>query len=111
MKNDTISMADDNIAGTYTRFPIVLTKGSGSTLWDEEGRRYTDFIVGIATSFFGISTTGISLTSSSIITSSLICSGETACFSVGGEGIGLQAVRRRLIAIKRIFFIFFVDYF
>ena len=48
MKNDTISMADDNIAGTYTRFPIVLTKGSGSTLWDEEGRRYTDFIAGIA---------------------------------------------------------------
>ena len=48
MKNETISMAEDNIAGTYARFPIVLTKGSGCTLWDEEGRRYTDFIAGIA---------------------------------------------------------------
>ena len=48
MKNDTIKMADDHIAGTYARFPIVITKGSGSTLWDEEGRRYTDFIAGIA---------------------------------------------------------------
>ncbi len=48
MKNDTMTMADSYIAGTYTRFPIVLTKGSGSTLWDEEGRQYTDFIAGIA---------------------------------------------------------------
>ena len=48
MKTDTKKMADDNIAGTYARFPIVLTKGSGSTVWDEEGRQYTDFIAGIA---------------------------------------------------------------
>jgi len=48
MKTDTRKLADDHIAGTYTRFPIVLTKGSGSTVWDETGRQYTDFIAGIA---------------------------------------------------------------
>jgi acetylornithine/N-succinyldiaminopimelate aminotransferase len=53
MKTDTKKLADDYIAGTYTRFPIVLTKGSGSTLWDEEGRQYTDFIAGIAVCSLG----------------------------------------------------------
>ena len=53
MKTDTKKLADDHIAGTYTRFPIVLTKGSGSTVWDEEGRQYTDFIAGIAVCSLG----------------------------------------------------------
>jgi len=53
MKTDTKKIADDYIAGTYARFPIVLTKGSGSTVWDEEGRQYTDFIAGIAVCSLG----------------------------------------------------------
>lgn len=36
------------IAGTYKRFPIVLTEGKGCTLRDAEGRTYTDFVAGIA---------------------------------------------------------------
>ncbi|MCP3953257.1 MAG: acetylornithine transaminase [Desulfobacterales bacterium] len=48
MNYDTQKMADEHIAGTYARFPIVLTRGSGSTVWDEDGRQYTDFIAGIA---------------------------------------------------------------
>jgi acetylornithine aminotransferase len=27
---------------------VVFTRGSGSTLWDENGKRYTDFVAGIA---------------------------------------------------------------
>jgi acetylornithine aminotransferase len=47
---DRPSMAQANavIAKTYKRFPVVLTRGSGSTLWDENGKRYTDFVAGIA---------------------------------------------------------------
>jgi acetylornithine aminotransferase len=47
---DRPSMAQANavIAKTYKRFPVVLTRGSGSTLWDEDGKRYTDFVAGIA---------------------------------------------------------------
>jgi len=44
----TKKLADTYIAGTYARFPIVLAKGSGCNVWDEEGRQYTDFIAGIA---------------------------------------------------------------
>ncbi len=48
MKTETIQKADTFIAATYARFPIVLTRGKGCTLWDEAGRRYTDFVAGIA---------------------------------------------------------------
>lgn len=43
-----IDKADQVIAKTYKRFPIVITKGKGCTLWDIEGRSYTDFVAGIA---------------------------------------------------------------
>jgi len=48
MKNDIINKADKVIAATYTRPPIVITRGKGCTLWDSEGRAYTDFVGGIA---------------------------------------------------------------
>lgn len=48
MKNDTIKIADTVIAATYKRFPLVLTKGKGCTVWDTAGRSYTDFVAGIA---------------------------------------------------------------
>jgi acetylornithine aminotransferase len=43
-----MAQANEVIAKTYKRFPVVLTRGSGSTLWDENGKRYTDFVAGIA---------------------------------------------------------------
>lgn len=43
-----IDKADQVIAKTYKRFPIVITRGKGCTLWDTEGRSYTDFVAGIA---------------------------------------------------------------
>jgi len=46
---DTIMHTSDRvIAATYKRFPIVLERGQGCTLWDTRGRRYTDFVAGIA---------------------------------------------------------------
>ncbi|PSR16306.1 aspartate aminotransferase family protein [filamentous cyanobacterium CCP3] len=38
---------------TYGRFPIALTKGRGSVVWDDQGRRYLDFVAGIATCTLG----------------------------------------------------------
>ena len=43
-----IQTADEVMAATYTRFPIVLTKGQGCRVWDSEGKIYTDFVAGIA---------------------------------------------------------------
>lgn len=43
-----------NICNTYNRFEVVLTKGSGSILVDENGKEYIDFSSGIGTNIFGI---------------------------------------------------------
>ena len=48
MKNDLIARADRVLAATYKRFPLVIERGQGSTLWDTDGRAYTDFVAGIA---------------------------------------------------------------
>jgi len=48
VKSEIINKADKVIAKTYNRFPIVITKGKGCTLWDSDGRTYTDFVAGIA---------------------------------------------------------------
>jgi len=38
---------------TYARFPITLTKGEGSFVWDSEGHKYLDFCSGIAVCSLG----------------------------------------------------------
>ena len=48
MKTNIINRADKVIAKTYNRFPIVITRGKGCTVWDIEGHAYTDFVAGIA---------------------------------------------------------------
>ena len=42
------------IAGTYARFPVVLTHGSGSLVYDEAGKEYIDMGSGIAVNAFGV---------------------------------------------------------
>lgn len=42
------SRANAVIANTYARYPISFVKGEGATLWDTEGKAYTDFVSGIA---------------------------------------------------------------
>ncbi len=43
------------VAGTYSRFDAVINRGSGSTLYDEDGKKYIDFGSGIAVNTFGAS--------------------------------------------------------
>ena len=45
---EIIKKADQVIAKTYKRFPMVIEKGKGCMLWDTEGKKYTDFVAGIA---------------------------------------------------------------
>jgi acetylornithine aminotransferase len=54
-----MEQADRVIAKTYKRFPIVLEKGRGCTLYDTRGRRYTDFVAGIAVCNLGHSHPGV----------------------------------------------------
>ena len=48
MTDTIMNTADQVMAATYKRFPIVLERGQGCTVWDTQGRRYTDFVAGIA---------------------------------------------------------------
>lgn len=48
MTDTIMRTADRVIAATYKRFPVVMERGQGCTLWDTQGRRYTDFVAGIA---------------------------------------------------------------
>ena len=38
---------------TFTRVPLVLTRGKGSRVWDSTGKEYLDFVAGIATNTLG----------------------------------------------------------
>jgi len=46
--NELMERADRVIATTYGRFPVVLTRGQGCTLYDSNGKAFTDFVAGIA---------------------------------------------------------------
>lgn len=48
MQEEIIKKGQQYLANTYNRFPIVVTKGQGSWIWDLNGRRYLDFLSGIA---------------------------------------------------------------
>lgn len=48
MNAEIMNKSDMVIASTYARFPIAVIKGDGCTLWDADGKKYTDFVAGIA---------------------------------------------------------------
>jgi len=37
----------------YTRYPVVLTRGEGASIWDADGRRYLDFFPGWGCNLLG----------------------------------------------------------
>ena len=43
-----IELSNQYIANTYSRFPVVIVKGSGCKVWDIDGREYLDFVAGLA---------------------------------------------------------------
>lgn len=43
-----IELTDLNVASTYKRFPIALVRGEGEWLWDADGKKYLDFVSGLA---------------------------------------------------------------
>ena len=56
---DTVTTADQCIAATYKRFPVVFSKGMGATLWNPEGDAFTDFVAGIAVCNLGHAHPGV----------------------------------------------------
>lgn len=48
-----IDSHQQHVLPTYGRFPLVLTRGEGTRVWDDAGRAYLDFCSGIAVCALG----------------------------------------------------------
>lgn len=46
-------MGKEYVMNTYSRYPIALVRGKGSTVWDTEGQSYLDLVAGIAVNNVG----------------------------------------------------------
>src|SRR5262249_56382630 len=49
----TIDLFQRYVIGNYTRYPVCLTRGEGSLVWDAEGHRYLDFFPGWGCNLLG----------------------------------------------------------
>lgn len=59
MMREIMTQADRVMARTYMRQPVVLTRGEGATVWDADGKAYTDFVAGIAVCNLGHAHPGV----------------------------------------------------
>lgn len=50
---EIISQADKCLTPNYTRQPLVFVKGKKTQLWDTEGKKYLDFVSGLAVTNLG----------------------------------------------------------
>ena len=50
---ETIGLFDKYVIGNYRRYPVCLTRGEGSYVWDAEGKRYLDFFPGWGCNLIG----------------------------------------------------------
>ena len=50
---EAISKTKEYVMNTYSRYPIAMVRGKGSWVWDTEGKKYLDFITGIAVNNLG----------------------------------------------------------
>lgn len=48
-----LAWGKENVMNTYGRLPIAMVKGSGSWVWDSEGKKYLDFVTGLAVTSLG----------------------------------------------------------
>jgi predicted acetylornithine/succinylornithine family transaminase len=46
MKQATLEQFQRYVIGNYTRYPVCLVRGEGSSVWDDEGNRYLDLFPG-----------------------------------------------------------------
>ena len=43
-----MALSEQYVAHTYARYPVVLVRGKGTRVWDQEGEEYLDFVSGLA---------------------------------------------------------------
>src|SRR5215472_13622103 len=52
-ESETRQLFEEYVVPTYSRYDVVLVRGQGSRVWDEDGKGYLDFGAGIAVSTLG----------------------------------------------------------
>ena len=67
-----IQMEQEHVLGVYGRPPFVLERGSGSTLYDADGKAYLDLTAGIAVNALGYDNPGIKGAISQAMTSGVL---------------------------------------
>ena len=50
---EIISGTSEFLMNTYGRYPIAMVRGKGSWVWDSDGKKYLDFVTGIAVNNLG----------------------------------------------------------
>ncbi len=50
---ELIALSDQYLMSNYKRFPVVLTRGLGVHVWDNDGKSYLDMVAGIAVCALG----------------------------------------------------------
>ena len=50
---ELIKLTNKHVAQTYGRYPIGLVRGKGSSVWDASGKKYIDFVAGLAVDNLG----------------------------------------------------------
>ena len=50
---EIIKLTNKHVAQTYGRYPIGLVRGKGTTVWDASGKKYIDFVTGLAVDNLG----------------------------------------------------------
>jgi acetylornithine/N-succinyldiaminopimelate aminotransferase len=53
MKKATVEQFQRYVIANYTRYPVCLVRGEGSSVWDDEGNRYLDFFPGWGCNLLG----------------------------------------------------------
>ena len=50
---EIVKLTSQHVAQTYGRYPIALVRGKGTVVWDASGKKYTDFVTGLAVDNLG----------------------------------------------------------
>jgi len=50
---EIVKLTDRHVAQTYGRYPIALVRGKGTAVWDASGKKYIDFVTGLAVDNLG----------------------------------------------------------
>src|SRR5207249_5596600 len=51
--NTTIELENSYTSGVYSKRPVAIVRGSGASVWDDEGREYIDCTAGYGVASIG----------------------------------------------------------